>query len=479
MRPATIEERVRDYIEGERVHIPVPPQMAFRILRAVEASRPSATRPHAGVLQLAAGMAFVLLLAAGIAWIRTAQSPAGVVQGTWSATGSMAVNRGSHTATLLPDGRVLVVGGMQTFRAVASAEVYDPQTRTWSSAGWLPVPSWGHTATLLPNGKVLVVGGSQADGYHVDSSSSAQLYDPRTNSWSAAASMHTPRSFHTATLMPDGRVLVVGGVEASGVLSGEVLASAELYDPGTNAWAPAPPLSIARAKHVAILLANQDVLVLGGTQGAGYSKASDALRAAELYHPTTQTWSLAASMQYARILPNGLPLPDGRVLVVGDEGSNEQTAEIFDPATGHWSSIANPSVGRADAVAVQLRSGNVLVAGGIGQTTVQAFDWRKDSWSSAGNLYSIRASATATVLPDGQVLVAGGFGNRSIPWLSAELFDPRGTSAVGVRPTRLAPAPIAGAALLLVIPALLLGLALWLRRGRVVRASRAGEIWVD
>src|ERR1700694_1768810 len=177
MRPATIEERVRDYIEGERVHIPVPPQMAFRILRAVEASRPSATRPHAGVLQLAAGMAFVLLLAAGIAWIRTAQSPAGVVQGTWSATGSMAVNRGSHTATLLPDGRVLVVGGMQTFRAVARAEVYDTQNRTLSSAGVVPGARWGHHANLLPKGKGAGVGRLQANGYHVDSSSSAQLYD--------------------------------------------------------------------------------------------------------------------------------------------------------------------------------------------------------------------------------------------------------------------------------------------------------------
>jgi hypothetical protein len=291
--------------------------------------------------------------------------------------------------------------------------------------------------------------------------------------------MRTPRSFHTATLLPDGRVLVVGGVETSSDVSGEVLTSAELYDPGTDAWAPAPPLSAARAKHDAILLANQHVLVFGGTQGVGYSKATDALRSAELYDPTTQTWTPAASMEYARILPTGLLLPDGRVLVVGDEGSNEQTSEIFDPANGQWSSIANPSVGRADAVAVQLRSGNVLVAGGIGESSVQAFDWHQDAWSSAGDLSSIRASATATVLPDGQVLVAGGFGSRSMPWASTELYDPHGTPAVGLQSIRSAPAPIAGGAIVLAILTLLLGVALWLRRGRLVRQWQTGETWLD
>jgi N-acetylneuraminic acid mutarotase len=431
------------------------------------------------MLQFAAGMAFVLLLAAGIAWIRTAQSASGVVQGTWTATGSMAVHRGYHTATVLSDGRVLVVGGTQTLRSLASAELYDPRTGRWTSAGSLPAPSWGHTATLLPNGMVLVVGGSPADGYHVGSRSSAELYNPKTNRWTAAASMRTPRSFHTATLLADGRVLVVGGVEASGDLSGQVLASAELYDPGADAWASAPSLSVARAKHDAVLLANQQVLVFGGTEGVVYSKATDALRSAEMYDVTTQTWSLVASMHYARILPTGLLLPDGRVLVIGNEGSNAQTVEIFDPANGQWSSTADAAVGRADAVAIQLRNGNVLVAGGIGETSVQAFDWRRDAWSSAADLSSIRASATATILPDGQVLVAGGFGRSSMPWASTELYDPHGTPSVGLQPIRSAPAPIAGGAILLAMATLLLGVALWLRRGRLVRQWPASETWLD
>src|ERR1700687_5140048 len=278
MKPATIVERVRDYVEAERAQIPVPPAIASRILHAVEVSRPAPPRRRGGALRFAAGMAFVLLLAAGIAWMRTAQSPSGLVEGTWSTTGNMAVNRGFHTASLLPSGKVLVVGGSQTHLALASAELYDPRTRSWSSAGFVQTPRWGHTATLLQNGKVLLVGGSQADGFHLGSSSSAELYDPQTNSWSTAASMRTPRSFHTATLLADGRVLVVGGVEASSEVSGNVVGSAELYDPAVDAWSPAAPLFGARAKHAAILLADQRVLVFGGAGGGGAAAGAHHLR---------------------------------------------------------------------------------------------------------------------------------------------------------------------------------------------------------
>jgi hypothetical protein len=480
MSPSTIEERVRDYIDAERAQIPLPALLAPRLLHAVAVSRPARRRPGTGVLQLAAAIAVVLLLAAGITWMRTAQSASGLVRGSWSTTGSMAVSRGNHTATLLPDGRVLVVGGIQLIRPLASAELYDPRTRSWSSAGSLQLPRWGHTATLLANGRVLVVGGSQVDGYHLGSSSSVEMYDPRANSWSPAASMHTPRSFHTATLLTDGRVLIVGGVESSSDGSGKVLASAELYDPDTDAWSEVPPLSGARTKHDAILLNNDDVLVFGGTAGVGYNQViSGALRTAELYDPSTQTWSPAAGMLNARILPTALRLPDGRVLVVGDEGTNEATAEVFDLAGG-WSPAAAPSVPRADAVGFSLQTGVVVVAGGVGQTTVEAFDWRHNSWSLGANLAEVRGGATATVLANGQVLVAGGYGHLSMPWTSAELYDPNGTSLIAATSTRPVPPPITTSALLIAFATLLLGLGLSLSlRRRLARQSRVGEIWVD
>jgi hypothetical protein len=482
MTPANIEEHVRQHIASERAQIVVPSQMALRILRAVEVSKPVRGRPGTGVLQLAAAMAFVLLLAAGIIWLRTAQSASRLVHGTWSPTGSMVDGRGFHTATRLADGRVLVVGGIQVFGTLASAELYDPRIRTWSKAGSLPTPRWGHTATLLKNGKVLVVGGSAADGVHLGSTSSAELYDPKTNTWYAAANMRTPRSFHTATLLPDGRVLVVGGLQAFTDVTGRVLASVEVYDPATDAWSPGPPLAAARAKHDAILLANHDVLVLGGTQSVGNldKEASRSLRTAELFDPATDTWSTTASMQDARILPTAMLLPDDRVLVVGDEASNELTAEVFDYTSGRWSSIAAPGFPRADAVGFQLHNGTVLVAGGVGQTGVEEFDWHTDAWIKVGNLTEIRASATATALADGRILVAAGWGSLSVPWSSAELYDPNGTSAMAATSTRSVSPPIAISALLIAIATVLLGLGLSLSlRRRLAHHAQAGETWVD
>src|SRR5712691_6023296 len=316
MRPTSIEVRLREHIAGERAQVPVHPQMAFRILRAVEASRPGPTRHRGGVLQLAAGMAFVLLLAAGIAWLRTAQSPAASVPGTWSPAPAMGFGRGYHTATLLPNGKVLVVGGSQSNHMLANAELYDPRTRKWGPAGTLTMPRSLHTATLLNNGKVLVVGGSPIEPMYLGSLATAELYDPQTNSWATAASMHTPRSYHTATLLADGRVMVIGGIEASNDITGRVLASTELYDPIANSWTVGMPMSVARAKHTATLLADHRVLVVGGTD-ADYFAFSGYFRTAELYDPATQSWSPAASMNYARINATSTLLPDGRVLVVG------------------------------------------------------------------------------------------------------------------------------------------------------------------
>jgi N-acetylneuraminic acid mutarotase len=478
MRPATIEDRVRDYVDAERAQIPVPPAIASRILHAVEVSRPAPRRPRFAFMRVATAVAAVLLLGIGVAWMRTAQSPAAQAIGTWSPAPAMGFGRGYHTATLLPNGKVLVVAGSQSNHILASAELYDPRTRTWSPAGTLRMARSLQTATLLNSGKVLVVGGSPIQPMYLGSLATAELYDPQTNSWALAASMHTPRSYHTATLLTDGRVLVIGGIEASNDITGRVLATTELYDPVTNTWTAGVPMSVARAKHTATLLADHRVLVIGGTD-ADYYAFSGYFRTAELYDPATQSWSPAASMNYARINATSTLLPDGRVLVVGDDGVNEGTAEIFDPGSDRWRPIPDSAVGRAEQVAVRLRDGMVLVAGGVGETSAQVFDWRRNAWSSAGALTTIRASATATVLGDGRVLVAGGFGNRSIPWASAELFDPHGTPAVGVLSSRSVTAPIAGAAIILVVATLALVGALWLRRGRLVRQWRGGEIWID
>lgn len=494
MRRPTIDERVRDYVEAEREQVPVPPMVAARIIHALAIAPVVPRRPRLAFARVAVATAAMLLLGMGVALTRVVQMPAGIEAGSWSSGPSMAIPRAYQTATILPNGKVLVVGGRGLLSisapwqppgsAISSAELFDPKTRHWSSAGTLNAPRFGHTATLLRNGKVLIAGGNSilpnaSLPAGADTLSSAELYDPQSNSWSLAASMHAARASHTATLLADGRVLVAGGVVSSAADPGFVLDSAELYDPATDQWTAAPAMPSPRANQTATSLSDHRVLLIGGIDHFWNSgaAATTGLTTAELFDPTTDSWSLGPSMRYSRISPSATLLPDGRVLVVGYSVGNDQTTELLNATVEGWSVGPKLAAGRAGYVAVLLHDGAVLVAGGLVDKSAELFDWRRNVWVSAGSLAVLRSGATATVLDNGQVLVAGGFGSKSMPWSSAELYDPHGTSSVGVTRAKLTPAPIAGTALLLGILAIL-GFS-WLRRRGLVRKWQAGETWVD
>jgi N-acetylneuraminic acid mutarotase len=145
------------------------------------------------------------------------------ISGTWTNTGSLNTARANHTATLLPNGKVLVAGGNNASR-LSSSEVYDPATGTWTNTGSLNTARYFHTATLLPNNKVLVAGGSGSSSGINTFLASSEVYDPASGSWTTTASLNTAREYHTATLLNNGVVLVTGGYN-----SGLSLASTELY----------------------------------------------------------------------------------------------------------------------------------------------------------------------------------------------------------------------------------------------------------
>jgi N-acetylneuraminic acid mutarotase len=208
--------------------------------------------------------------------------------GTWSPTGSLTAARFYHTATLLPSGKVLVAGGeyrcwvdgYTELADVSGVELYDPETGTWADTGSMNNGRFHHTATLLPSGKVLLAGGE--DVYYYNGSyfsaylTKVDIYDPPTGTWSATGSLSSTRDDHTATLLPNGQVLIVGGRNYNqSYLS--YLASAELYNPNTGTWSATGSLSSARTGHTATLLPNGQVLVAGGYNGTSY------LVSAELY----------------------------------------------------------------------------------------------------------------------------------------------------------------------------------------------------
>ncbi|PYY12194.1 MAG: hypothetical protein DMG69_02010 [Acidobacteria bacterium] len=198
----------------------------------------------------------------------------------------MGTARFAHAATLLPNGKVLITGGFasaqvnQQAKSLASSEVYDPATGTFSSGGDMTVARGGHTATLLQDGTLLVAGGFATIDPSTMVSSSAELYAPSTSVvLTSTKEMNWARAGQTATLLADGRVLLAGGVTASG----ETLGTTELYDPTTATFTATDSMGTPRTGHSATLLQDGSVLISGGEQANGFIPIY--LSSAELFTP--------------------------------------------------------------------------------------------------------------------------------------------------------------------------------------------------
>ncbi len=344
---------------------------------------------------------------------------------------NLSTTRQQHTATSLPNGRVLITGGLSSV-VLASSELFDPAATTSLPAAGLTTARRLHTATLLSNGKVLVVGGFGASAVL----SSAELYDSVTNTWSAAGSLATGRQLHTANLLPDGKVLVVGGLGAA------ALNTTELYDPASNTWTASGSLASARQLHTASLLASGKVLVTGGAD-------ADILNSSEIYNPATGLWTGAAPLATQRQQHTATVLADGKVLVAGGLTSipgpvfsNLASAELYDPATNAWTDAGTLTTARRLHTATLLPGGKVLVAGGTSSITAvlspnlnsaQLYDPISSTWTTAGSLGGVRAYHTANLLNNGRVFAAGG-ANGSTSLATAELYNPNTNAAWTISP---------------------------------------------
>jgi DNA-binding CsgD family transcriptional regulator len=334
-------------------------------------------------------------------------TPIPLPNGTWSATGTMSVNRESATATLLRDGTVLVVGGVVApGDTLASAELYDPQSGEWTTTGEMVGDRHSHSATLLNDGTVLVAGGISI---HFDLGAipqylaTAELFDPVSGTWHAAPPMKAAHAWHTATLLADGTVLVAGG-SANGTLT-----SPEIYDPRTATWTTVPQMPDPRVEHTATLLNDGRVLVAGGQAMSGASIARGAL-----YDPDSRTWSAAGRMITGRHGHTATLLNDGTVLVAGGQSDigPQASAEAYQPSTNSWTATGSLAAPRTSATATLLDDGTVLVAGGVIATSISAsaevYDPRTGQWTPTASMPQGRASQLAILLTNGQVLVLGG-----------------------------------------------------------------------
>jgi hypothetical protein len=333
-----------------------------------------------------------------------------------------------HSSTLLRDGRVLVAGGLINDRldgvASAVAELYAPETASWSATKEMTEARWGHTATLLPDGKVLVAGSFVSGG---DPLASVELYDPTSGRWTAAERMHHGRGGHTATLLPDGRVLVVGGA-AEATEHGEGgprSATAEVFDPQSGHWTAIASLSEARKGFTATLLPDGRVLVAGGDGG---------FAAAELFDPSTGKWTATGSMAEGRFGHTATLLDDGTVLVTGGCACSDpgafKSAELFDPATGTWTATGSMRTARIFHTATLLADGSVLVVNdglsGDRPGSAEVYDPLSGRWVATARPSRTRTGYTAARLSDGMVLVAGDYDPDN--QATAEVYDPGGGS---------------------------------------------------
>jgi hypothetical protein len=387
-------------------------------------------------MKISFALPLLLLGATGLASIATAQSP-----GTFTATGEMTTPRVGHTATLLADGTVLIVGGAIAgccpVRILPTAELYDPRTAAFKATGDMTTPRAGHTATLLPDGRVLITGGQMMDV----TLASAELYDPATKTFTPTGDMTMGRWGHAATLLPGGRVLITGvyvGAYTGGRATAPTPTSAELYDPSNGTFTPAG--NMAGPGGGATLLASGKVLIT--PHYFDVRPIQD-----EIYDPSTGTFSSTVN-QSACCESTATLLMNGNVLVAySPSGGALGIAELYDPASGIFTATENLTTSyRIWHTATLLSDGNVLLAGGTWGEVIpeifylasaEIYDPAKGTFAGTGSMQANRWDHTATLLNDGRVLMAGGVSfvgsiapdrhsgeGRTETLASAELYTP-------------------------------------------------------
>eukprot|EP00160_Parvularia_atlantis_P014070 Unigene3286_Nuclearia_a/m.10075 Unigene3286_Nuclearia_a/g.10075 ORF Unigene3286_Nuclearia_a/g.10075 Unigene3286_Nuclearia_a/m.10075 type:complete len:598 (-) Unigene3286_Nuclearia_a:68-1861(-) len=348
--------------------------------------------------------------------------------GGWEIFANMSTPRGYHAAALLQDGRVLVAGGRTVGNTqVKSSELLDVGAKQWTATGAMEMERVFLTLTVLNNGSVLAVGGVPNTGADLANLPVAETYNPTTGTWARAGAVTPHRFGHSATRLPNGYVLVAGGVVVNTVADLNVT---QIYNPDINSWSPARPLNRARFGHVAVLLADGSVLVAGGF--VNVNNATDAISTVEIFSLTAGNWTVVGSLKVARGDARVQALPNGGALIVGGAtrlpgGSSlvsTGTCELFSASTRMWTLLSELRVARSSFSLVFAQGRYLYAIGGVAYGTAEAiesvevFDLKPLSennlaqagWTfSSSTMLGPRYGLTATVTSSNEIIAVGGF----------------------------------------------------------------------
>ncbi|MBA3723848.1 MAG: hypothetical protein H0W89_03050 [Candidatus Levybacteria bacterium] len=349
----------------------------------------------------------------------------------WVNKGDLNVQRYLHTATVLSDGKVLVVCGGRNGTPIRQSEIFDPTTGNWTNSNNTLLSRRYHTADLVrvseitEETNVLIAGGIGG----TEITNTAELYNPLSNTWKYASNMKNARLFHASSSLNDGRILVTAGAATGGFIK-EKHSSTEIYDPISNTWTLKAPLGTARAYHEQVTFkdaqGNTKVMVIGGIDTNGNSEAN-ALATTEIYDSYTNTWSYGPNMNFKRYDFLAITLPDGRVLVVGGNINNDVTSEVYNPNDNSWTVYSASKAfryGGAIALVGSGSSSNVLASGGnTPDATAQLFNPSTNTWGITDSMSKPRSRFMLTTLKNGSALAIAGASENTLTNTS-EVYTP-------------------------------------------------------
>lgn len=350
--------------------------------------------------------------------------------------GNLPLTLGGHTATALPDGRVLLCGGggddgSGIATGFDQVSVFDPQTQTFSTLPFtLSGPRLAHVASLLPDGRVFLCGGTDDAGATLNT---AEIVDPVAGTATPTAPMAVGRVGHSVTALADGRVWVAGGIInldlADPVAALDAVTNGtQVYNPGTNSWSNGPNLSAPRAGQAATLMNDGRVLFSGGLRVPTifFLPVPEISSDARIYNPANNSISNVGDFNGGRALHNQLLLPDGRVLAVGGLDGNLITQEfntrsdcwVFNGS--NWTQVAGLGQARAFAnlhvvsgnrvvVVGGLSDGDLLTQSGSAANQIELIDATTLSgWTSPTTTQQLRPALASAVIDGGErVLITG------------------------------------------------------------------------